>query len=191
MAQNEEEEERMAIGPVQLLAIGFDSPDFEGEVVDELSRLRDIDAVKVIDALVVYKNAEGDMAVLSANNLSEDESVELGAKVGALVGLGADGEQGFSAGAQIGAAAGEEGLEVFSGDTALDLLEAIPNDSAVALVLIEHHWAVPLRDAVVRAGGFQLGGRFISPLDLVRVGLASREEAEELAALEEIEAEEQ
>jgi uncharacterized membrane protein len=178
----------MAIGPVQLLAIGFDSPDFQGEVAEELALLREIDAVRVIDALVVYKSAEGDMSVVSANNLTEGESIELGAKVGALVGLGAAGEEGFVAGAEIGAAAGEEGIEVFSGDTALDLLEAIPSDSAVALVLLEHHWAVPLRDAVLRAGGFQLGGRFIRPRDLVRIGLADREAAVELAALEEIEA---
>lgn len=176
----------MAIGPVQLLAIGFDSPDFEGEIVDELARLRDIDAVRVIDALAVYKSADGDMTIVSASNLTEDESVELGAKVGALVGLGAAGDEGFAAGAQIGAVTGEEGLEVFSGDTALALLDAIPNDSAVALVLIEHHWAAPLRDAVARAGGFQLAGRFIGPEDLVRIGLADREEAETLAALESI-----
>jgi len=57
-------------------------------------------------------------------------------------------------------------------------------DSAAALILLEHHWAVPLRDAVARAGGFRLGDAFISPLDLVEIGLASAEEADELHALE-------
>ena len=179
----------MAIGPVQLLAIGFDSPDFEGEVAEELARLRDIDALRIIDALAVYKSAAGEKTVVSASNLTEDESIEFGAKVGALVGLGAAGEEGFKAGAEIGAAVGEEGIEFFPGQTALDLLEAIPNDSAVALVLLEHHWAVPLRDAVARAGGFQLAGRFISARDLVRIGLADREAAEQLATLEEVKTE--
>jgi uncharacterized membrane protein len=179
----------MTIGPIQLLAIGFASPDFEGEAVEELAKLRDSDAVRVIDALVVYKSAAGDAILLSASNLTEDESVELGAKVGALVGLGVAGDEGFTAGAQIGAAAGEEGLRVFSDDTAADLLDSVPNDSAVALVLIEHHWAVPLRDAIARAGGFQLTSKLIDPLDLVRVGLADRQEAEQLAALEQIESE--
>jgi hypothetical protein len=64
------------------------------------------------------------------------------------------------------------------------VLEDIPNDSAAALILLEHHWAVPLRDAVARAGGSRLGDAFISPLDLVEVGLLSREEADELHALE-------
>ena len=64
------------------------------------------------------------------------------------------------------------------------MIEEIPNDSAAALVLIEHHWAVPLRDAVARAGGFRLADGFISPLDLVEIGLVTAEEAEELHAHE-------
>ena len=51
-------------------------------------------------------------------------------------------------------------------------------------VLLEHHWAVPLRDAIARAGGFRISDGFISPLDLVEIGLASREEADALHALE-------
>ena len=176
----------MAIGPVQLLAIGFYSPDFEGEVLDELARLRESNAVKVIDALVVYKTAEGDMVVAQAGNLTEDESVEFGTKVGALIGLGAAGEEGFVAGAELGALLGEEGIEIFSDETAMSILEALPDDSAVALVLIEHHWAVPLRDAVWRAGGFNLASTFIRPRDLVGLGLLGAEEAEGLAALEEL-----
>ena len=64
------------------------------------------------------------------------------------------------------------------------MLEEIPNDSAAALLLIEHHWAVPLRDAVARAGGFRISDGFISPLDLVEIGLVSAEEAEQLHAQE-------
>ena len=64
------------------------------------------------------------------------------------------------------------------------MLEDIPNDSAAALVLIEHHWAVPLRDAVASAGGFRIADGFISPLDLVEIGLAAAEEAAQLHALE-------
>jgi len=73
---------------------------------------------------------------------------------------------------------------VFSEEEAWDVIEDIPNDSAAALLLLEHHWAVPLRDAVARAGGFRISDGFISPLDLVEIGLVSSEEAQELHALE-------
>ena len=50
--------------------------------------------------------------------------------------------------------------------------------------MLEHHWAVPLRDAVIRAGGFRISDGFISPLDLVGIGLVSAEEAQEMHDLE-------
>jgi hypothetical protein len=105
-------------------------------------------------------------------------------KVGALIGLGIEGEEGLEAGAEAGAEAAADGVQVFSDQEAWDVLEDIPNDSAAALLLIEHHWAVPLRDAIARAGGFRLSDGFISPLDLVAIGLLEAEEAEDLHAME-------
>jgi uncharacterized membrane protein len=174
----------MAIGPVQLVVLGFNHPDFHGEIIDELERLRETDAVRVIDSLVVYKDAEGELEVEHLSNLSTEEAIELGTKVGALIGLGIEGEEGMEAGAVAGAEAGAEGVQVFSEEDHWDVLEDIPNDSAAALLLLEHHWAVPLRDAVMRAGGFRISDGFISPLDLVEIGLLSGDEAEELHAAE-------
>jgi uncharacterized membrane protein len=174
----------MAIGPVQLIVLGFDHPEFHGEIIAELERLRESDTVRVIDALAVHKDADGEIEVQHLSNLSTDEAIELGSKVGALIGLGIEGEEGIVAGAEAGAEAAADGVNVFSEEEAWDVVEDIPNDSAAALLLLEHHWAVPLRDAVVRAGGFRISDGFISPLDLVEIGLVSSEEAQELHALE-------
>ena len=174
----------MAIGPVQLIVLGFDHPKFHGEIIAELERLRESDTVRVIDALAVYKDAEGELEVEHLSNLSQEEAIELGSKVGALIGLGFEGEPGLEAGAVAGAEAAADGVSVFSDDDAWDVLGEIPNDSAAALLLIEHHWAVPLRDAVFRAGGFRIGDGFISPLDLIGIGLVTAAEAAELHALE-------
>jgi uncharacterized membrane protein len=174
----------MAIGPVQLIVLGFTHPNFHGEVIAELERLRASDAIRVIDSLAVYKDAKGEIEVEHLSNLTHDEAVELGSKVGALVGLGIEGEEGLETGAAAGAAAAEDGIEVFDEETAWDVLDEIPDDSAAALLLIEHHWAVPLRDAIARAGGFRLADAFISPLDLVGIGLVTAAEAAELNSLE-------
>jgi len=176
----------MAIGPVQLIVLGFEHPEFHGEIIGELERLRESDTVRVIDALAVHKDADGEIEVAHLSNLSKDEAIELGTKIGALIGLGIEGEEGMEAGALAGAetAADGNGVHVFTDEEAWDVLEEIPNDSAAALILLEHHWAVPLRDAIARAGGFRLSDGFISPLDLVEIGLMSREEAEQLHAME-------
>jgi uncharacterized membrane protein len=176
----------MAIGPVQLIVLGFKNPNFHGEIIAELERLRASDTIRVIDSLAVYKDADGEIEVEHLSNLSKSEAIELGTKIGALIGLGIEGEEGAEAGAIAGAeeVVADGGVNVFTEEEGWDVLEEIPNDSAAALVLIEHHWAVPLRDAIIRAGGFRISDGFISPLDLVEIGLLAADEAKELHDLE-------
>ena len=158
-----------SIGPVQLLVLGFDHPDFRGEIVSELARLRQNGAVAVIDVLVLYKDVDGEFEIVElGGSVSEPGSV-----VAALVGLGIEGEEE----PELGAAVPEP-------HDGWDVLDDIPRDTAAALLLLEHHWAVPLRDAMSRAGGYRIGDGFISSLDLAAIGLVSAEEAAALHAIE-------
>ena len=167
----------MAIGPVQLIVLGFNHPDFHGEVIAELERLRESGTVRVIDSIVVYKDADGELEVEHLSNLTQQQAIELGSKIGALIGLGIEGEEGAEAGAELGAEqVAAEGIDVFSGAEEWDVLADIPNDSAAALILLEHHWAVPLRDAILRAGGVGIADSFIHPADLVAIGVATADE---------------
>jgi uncharacterized membrane protein len=183
----------MAIGPVQLLVLGFEDPDFQGEIREELNRLRDNDLVRVIDALGLRKHADGTVETLHESQLGEDELAEFGSVVGGLIGVGAASAEddsaealdaGFEKGAELGAAdlAGSGG--VFDDSDAWDILGDIPPGSAALLVLLEHRWAIGLRDAVARAGGTRLASDWISPMELVEFGLVGAEEAKLLAATE-------
>ena len=174
----------MAIGPVQLVVLGFNHPNFHGEIIEELEKLRESDAVRVVDALAVYKDANGDLEAEHLSNLTEDEAIEMGSTIGALIGLGFAGEEGAEAGAVAGAEGAEEGDSILADAGGWDVLEDIPNDTAAALILLEHRWAIPVRDAVVRAGGFRISDGFISPLDLVDLGMHTAEEAQDLHNLE-------
>jgi uncharacterized membrane protein len=154
-----------------LSVLGFSYPDFHGAVIEEFERLRESDTVRVIDALAVYKGAGGGIEALHLSNLPKDEAVELGSKIAALIGLGIAGEAGMEAGAEVGAEkAAAEDIHVFSDEEAWDVVAEIPDDSAAALILLEHHWAVPLGDATARAGGFRISDGFIRPLDLIEIG---------------------
>lgn len=173
----------MAIGPVQLLVLGFDQPNFQGEVLAELDRLKKEDVVRVVDSLVVYKDADGEVETMRRSDLDEEEAAEFGATVGALIGLGAAGVEGAKAGAEIGAEAMKEGAGELEEDV-WDVLDEIPNDCAAAVVLLEHRWAIPVREAIARAGGFRISDGWVHPLDLVAVGMLAAEEAAALPGME-------
>ena len=167
----------MTIGPVQMLVIGFEDPQFKGEILAELKRLREHDIVRLIDAMLVKKDENGELDVVHMSDLSEQEAREFGAIVGALIGFGAEGEEGIEAGAEAGTEALEDG-EVFDEEEVWYVGDRIPNGTAAAIALIEHRWAIPLRGAIVRAGGVTLADEWIHARDLVAAGLTAAEEAD-------------
>jgi uncharacterized membrane protein len=171
----------MAFGPVQMLVLGFEEPHFTGEVLGELKRLKEADIVRLIDAIAIAKDEDGNVTVLQQSDLSQDEAEEFGAIVGALIGLGAEGEEGAEAGALAGAEAMADG-HLLGDEDVWYASDVIPNGSAAAVALIEHRWAIPFRDAIARAGGIALADEWIHPTDLVAVGLVAAAEAEGAAA---------
>jgi uncharacterized membrane protein len=155
-------------GPVQIMVVGFRETNFQGAVMAELKRLKDADIVRLVDLVVVSKDVDGEIAGVELSDLSAEESAELGAIAGALVGLGMDGEDGAEVGALAGAEASEDG---FLGEEEMwSIADSIPFGTTAAVALIEHRWAIPLRDAIREAGGVPLADSWIHPEDLIAVG---------------------
>jgi uncharacterized membrane protein len=166
----------MELGPVQLMVIGFDHPDFHGTIAAELARLSDVGLIRVLDAMIVMKDAAGVETVIEVSELEIDEATELGATIGALIGLGMGGEEGAEIGAILGAEGGADG-HVLDDLDLVDVLGDIPPDSAAAIILIEHKWSAGLRDAIVEADGVPIIDMWVHPLDLVAIGLAEADAA--------------
>jgi uncharacterized membrane protein len=159
----------MPFGPVQMLVVGFDDPAFTGEILPELARLRENDVARLIDLLVISKDDDGDVAILQQSDLSIAEAESFGALVGALVGFGAGGEEEAEAAAVAGAAEFADG-HLFDDAEVWYLTDAVPSGTTAAIALIEHRWAIPLRESIVRAGGVALADEWIHPADLIAVG---------------------
>ena len=159
-------------GPVQMLVLEFDRTRFDGEVMPEFERLKDQGIIRVIDLLFVAKPEGGELEVIQRSDLTKDDAMEFGAIVGALVGLGTGSEAETIRAAEAGAQEMEDGHLL--GDTEVwYLADAIPEGSSAAVLLIEHQWAIPLRDKIVNAGGIALADEWIHPTDLIAIGAAA------------------
>ena len=159
----------MAMGPVQILLIGYgEDAEFRGAVLDELKRLREQDFVRVIDLLLVMKNADGSVEKIEFSDAAE--LAELGAVAGALIGFGAAGEEGAEVGALVGAETALEQGSTFDDEDVWFIADAIPEGTAAAVAVLEHRWAIPLRDAIRGAGGVPLADEWLHPEDLLAVG---------------------
>ena len=168
----------MAFGPLQIIAVAFPTTDrFEGRIATELARLSDAGIIRIVDLLAVL-NTGDEIDVLRVSDLNESQREELGAEIGALIGLGAAGLEGFVEGALAGEEIVEEGGIGLVEAIGAEFIEELPEDSAALLLIIEHAWAVPLRDSVVDAGGFLMANQWIGAQDLVMLGAALREDAD-------------
>jgi hypothetical protein len=162
----------MPFGPIQIFSFGFpDTEGFEGRIAEELVRLSDAGIIRIIDALAVI--ADGDeVDILRVSDLDAEQREELGMEMGALVGLGMAGLEGVLAGAEAGAEIVEDGGLGIVEAIGEQFIEELPDGAAGLLLIVEHAWAVPLRDAVVDAGGILLGNQWIGAQDLVALGTA-------------------
>lgn len=164
----------MTIGPLQLLVFGFVDPKLDGSVLGALADASASGMIKVVDVLGVYKDEDGTVLAAEATDLTEDEAMIYGAWVGALIGLGAGGEAGAKVGAVAGAIHAMDEYEYgIDADGLATIADDIPPGGAGMLLVIEHTWAIPLRDALRASGGVMIAQDFLSPEALIAVGAAA------------------
>jgi hypothetical protein len=132
-------------GPVQVLVVGFEEPSFSGEVVAELTRLREAGVVRLVDVLLVRRDEDGSFDTLPPPD-------------GADPGLG-----------QVAADVLGGPDEPPTGDDSWSLADIVEPGTVAAVALIEHLWAGPLVDAIGAAGGRPLGELWLSQEDRARL----------------------
>ena len=135
--------------PVQVLVLGFDAPTFSGEVLAELGRLREAGVVRLVDVLLVSREADGSIHTLPP---PEGSDPDLGRLAAGLVGVQDD----------------DGPTEAVEGET-WSLADAVPPGSAGAVALIEHTWATPLVASIRGAGGRLLDEAWLAPADVERL----------------------
>src|SRR5512136_2623638 len=136
-------------GPVDVIVLAAGEPSFDGSVFAELERQADNGTIRVLDAMLLFKDEDGNRASLDLEDLPE----ELKASVGFIE-------------------TGTRGL--FDAQDAETLFEGMVPGSAVCALAIEHAWAVNLVNALQRAG-VEMALNFRVPAPIVDEAFASLE----------------
>ena len=128
------------MGPLEFLVIGFEGNQFSGEIMPELDALRHRGVIRVLDLLFVKRDDSGEITSFELSDLAPEEADKL----------------------VIDDSTGEW----FVQDDIDQVGESLNYQSSVAMVLLEHLWAVPLQEATLRANGRLIADGLV-PRDVV------------------------
>jgi hypothetical protein len=142
------------IGPVQMMVLTFGpDADFEGRIIDELTRLQGERTIRVLDLLFMLKDRDsGELVTV------DHKGEELGTIVAAI--LGVDGPQADRQVADEGAGPSAFGL---TQQEIREVAESLEPGHSVGFVMIEHVWARDLKRAIRDAGGTPVSEAFLTP----------------------------
>jgi uncharacterized membrane protein len=161
----------VAFGPVQFWIIGLENDKMKGQIAREIHRASEKGDIRVLDALAIQKTKEGSVISLGASDLTPDQRMEYGAIVGGLMGFGATGtDEGLATGAELGAEKFANRNFGLSGADIQAIAADLPPGTTAVMVLFEHRWAIPLKDAVGQAGGVVLAEGMVRPESLMAFG---------------------
>lgn len=129
------------MGPVEYIEIGFPGNQFNGDILPALQELVDSDTIRILDLLIVSKDANGNTTALELGEVVELEAMfaELDYQV--------------------------QGL--FNEDDIEALAAQLPENSTGAIMVWENVWAAKFADAVRNANGMVIDNARIAP-DIVQ-----------------------
>lgn len=134
-------------GPVDVVVLAAGEPRFDGSILAELERAAASGTIRLLDAMLLLKDEDGQCWRVDLEDLPEDQQAAL-----AFVETGTRG--------------------MFDSDDAGVLFEGMVPGSAVVALAIEHKWAVDLVNAIFDAG-VELAFQYRVPAVIVDEAYAS------------------
>ena len=114
-------------GPVDVIVLASGEPRFDGGVFAELERQAASGTIRVLDAMILLKDENGEVSHLDLEDLPPDQAAAVG-----FIDTGTRG--------------------LFDSEDADTLIEGMVPGSAVVALAIEHTWALALVNALYQAG---------------------------------------
>lgn len=140
----------MSVGPIEVIVVEFPGNRFNGQIIPELRRLVDAGTIRIVDGLLISRAEDEEIIILEIDQVTGDPDLTALAEL-------------FDT---IDALVSDEDIEALS--------ESLGPNSSAAILVFEHTWAIPFRDAVVDSGGV-LANAIRIPADVVDDVIAALE----------------
>jgi hypothetical protein len=132
----------MSVGPIEVIVVEFPGNRFNGRILPELRSLVDAGTIRIVDGLLMTRGSDDEITILEVDQALGDPDLAALAEL-------------FDS---IDALISDEDIEA--------LKETLEPDSSAAILVFEHTWAIPFRDALVDSGGI-LAAAVRIPADVV------------------------
>ncbi|MGB0111886.1 MAG: DUF6325 family protein [Ilumatobacteraceae bacterium] len=119
----------MSLGPIEVLVVGFPGNQFNGQIIPELEKLIEADTISIVDGLLVSKDGDGEVTFVEFEELGTNPDA---ARLAELMN-------------QIESLISDEDVD--------ELAATLEPSSSAAILVFEHTWSKPLRDAIVDSDG--------------------------------------
>ena len=132
----------MSVGPIEVIVVEFPGNRFNGQILPELRRLVDAGTIRIVDGLLISREEGEEITILEIDQVTGDTDLTALAEL-------------FDT---IDALISDEDIEALS--------ETLEPNSSAAILVFEHTWAIPFRDAILDSGGV-LAAAVRIPADVV------------------------
>jgi hypothetical protein len=119
----------MPLAPIEVLVVNFPGNQFSGEILPELERLVNDDVISIVDGVLVRKDADGSVTFIEFDEVGGDDDAS---RLAELL---------------------DQLESLISDEDIMELADSLEPNSSQAILVFEHTWARPLRDAIVSSGG--------------------------------------
>lgn len=116
------------LGPIDYIAVSFKGNNFDGSVLEELTKATESGVIRVVDLLFIIKDADGNIAMAEIED--QDDDLKEVAKL-----LGHTGD-----------------LPLVTEEDVQKLGDKMENDTSAGLLVIEQLWAKGLKSALLNVG---------------------------------------
>jgi len=125
-------------GPLEYVLFEFEDDRFIDEILPKMIESQKNGCVAVVDLVFIMKDEAGQLITIEVDELSDEDEAQFSPLIGNALGILSVGD-----------------IEIAA--------KQLPWNATGAVLLLEHRWAVALRNAVHAGGGSILDSAYISP----------------------------